>query len=370
MKKTIALLLCCAMLLLSLASCNAKEELPTDVSETETETETEEATQKETNKKTLSYKDSMITASLSSGASLRDPFVLLHEGKYYVYGTGWTVSVHSSNKLTSSLTNTKECVTRPSDYSDCAWAPEVFLYNGKFYMFTTYKSSRNAHRGCAIFVSDKPDGPFTLHSNGLLDTNGETITSNVYSYSLGHVTPHDWDAIDGTLYIDKEGQPWMIFVHEWTSTDDGVGRMACAKLSEDLTHFISEPIELFRADDATWARGNITDGCFMYETEDGQLLMLWSNHDSSGYSVGIARSESGLVTGPWTHDSIMLYSKKYTNVYDGGHGMIFTDTKGYMWMAIHSPNAIVGNRVETPTYIPIKEQNGTLVWDRLERDLR
>ncbi len=370
MSKTIALLLCCAMLLLSLASCNTKEELPTDVSETETETE--EATQKETEKKQNAlrpYQNTIITAPLTGGRNLRDPFVLLHEGKYYVYGTGWTVSVHSSDKLTSTLTNTRECVTRPSDYTDCNWAPEVYYLNGKFYMFTTYKSSKNAHRGCAIFISDKPDGPFKLHSNGYLNIDG-TEASNVTNRSIGHVTPHNWDAIDGTLYIDKEGQPWMVFVHEWTSTDDGVGRMACAKLSDDLTHFISEPIELFRADDAPWARGNITDGCFMYETEDGQLLMIWSNHDGAGYSVGVAKSESGLVTGPWIHDSRMLYSKKYTNMYDGGHGMIFTDTNGYMWMAIHSPNAKVGTRVETPTYIPIKEQDGMLVWDRAERDLR
>ncbi len=370
MKKIILALLCCSMLLMPLASCNAnKAEETQEPTESATQTETEKATQKQTEKKEtiLSYQNSIITAMMSNGNNLRDPFVLLHEGKYYVYGTGWTVSVHKSNTLTSVLADTKGCVSIPADFSDCSWAPEVFFYKGKFYMFTTYKSTRNAHRGCAIFVSDKPDGPFTLHSNGQVDINGNPV-KNPYSHSLGHVTPRNWDAIDGTFYVDKEGQPWMVFVHEWTSTEDGVGRMACAKLSEDLTHFISEPVELFRADDAPWASGNITDGCFMYETEDGQLLMLWSNHDSAGYSVGIARSESGLVTGPWTHDEKTLYSKTYTHVYDGGHGMIFTDTKGYMWMAIHSPNAKVGSRVETPTYIPIKEENGTLVWDRKSRN--
>ncbi len=369
MKKAFLLLLCFTVLLSSLASCNT-EEAQTNI--TDTSTESEKLTVQETKKAPTAlppYKNTLITVPMSGGKNLRDPFVLLHEGKYYVYGTGWTVSVHSSDKLTSILTNTKNCVITPSDYSDCSWAPEVYFHNGKFYMFTTYKSSRNARRGCAIFISDKPDGPFKLHSNGLLNKEGEEIGNN-YSHSLGHVTPHNWDAIDGTLYIDKDGQPWMVFVHEWTSTDDKIGRMACAKLSEDLTHFISEPIELFRADDAPWARGNITDGCFMYETEDGQLLMLWSNHDSVGYSVGIARSESGLVTGPWTHDKKLLYSKTYTDVYDGGHGMIFTDTKGYMWMAIHSPNAKVGSRVETPTYVPIIEKDGTLVWDRTSRDLR
>ena len=149
----------------------------------------------------------------------------------------------------------------------------------------------------------------------------------------------------------------MIFVHEWTSTDDRIGRMACAKLSYDLTLFISEPVELFTARDSAWSAGNITDGCFMYTTEEGKLLMIWSNSDAYGYCVGIAESETGLVTGPWKQQEKTLYSKSDTGSKDGGHGMFFRDAKGNLWMAIHSPNS--GS--ERGVLIPIKESNGTLV---------
>ena len=62
-------------------------------------------------------------------------------------------------------------------------------------MLTTYRSAKTGHRGCTVMKSDTPEGPFK-------------------EISSGHVTPLDWDSIDGTLYIDKDGQPWMVFVHE------------------------------------------------------------------------------------------------------------------------------------------------------------
>jgi arabinan endo-1,5-alpha-L-arabinosidase len=296
----------------------------------------------------LTKKDSLVKLKTGSD-SVRDPFILHYNGKYYMYSTGWVVRQTRSDNLTSRFTAGVECVKTPSDCAGDKWAPEVYEINGKFYMIATYKSSKTGHRGCAVFVSDEPGKGFTIISDG-------------------HVTPSDWDSIDGTLYFDEDGQPWMIFVHEWTSTDDGVGRMACAKMSDDLTHFISEPVELFRATDAPWARYTITDGCFMYRTKGGKLLMLWSNLDAGGYCVGVAESETGLVTGPWIQHEEPLYSKTYTEEYDGGHGMIFTDGSGYMWMVIHSPNGgISAGRVETPILVPLKEENDNLVWDTLDR---
>ena len=43
--------------------------------------------------------------------------------------------------------------------------------------------------------------------------------------------------------------------------------------------------------------------------------------------------------------------------------MLFTDTDGQMYLSIHSPNNSSAGRKETPVFIPVREQNGTLVWD-------
>lgn len=278
----------------------------------------------------------------SSILKLRDPCVIKADGVYYMFGTGW--SGYKSETLDGKWESLGCVVEWPEDTDGDCWAPEVYEYNGAYYMFTTYRSKETGYRGCAIFRADNVAGKYKLHSNG-------------------HVTPKDADAIDGSLYIDRDGQPWMVYVNEWTSTEDGIGRFSCAKLSSDLTEFISEPIELFRADDAAWCRSAVTDGCWIYECQDGSLLMLWSSWDEYGYCVGLARSASGDITGPWEHLDDRLYSQKMTGRYDGGHGMLFTDYDGKLWMSIHSPNNMQPRRGEKPIFIPLKEENNLLVWD-------
>lgn len=280
---------------------------------------------------------------------LRDPFVLAENGIYYLYGTqvttdwdegtNWACYKNTSGHLDGEWIKIENIANMPKSAEKNCWAPEVHKYNGAYYMFASYYSSETNHRGCTVLKSDLPDGPFGEITNG-------------------HITPADWDSIDGTLYVDEDSQPWMVFVREWTCTDDNIGRMAAAKLSKDLTHFISEPIELFRADDAPWIKWHITDGCFMYKTKENQLLMLWSNFDEYGYCVGVARSNNGKIDGEWLHDKDVLFSKSTFGQYDGGHGMIFTDFDGQMYLSIHSPNSPTNYRSERPIFIPVYEENG------------
>lgn len=279
---------------------------------------------------------------------LRDPFVLLENGVYYMYGSlmpkeGWENTEYacyvSNGDLEHWTRSEGQLYEVPKNAVKNFWAPEVHKFNGKFYMFATYFSSQTNHKVCTILESESPLGPFKEIS----DTN---------------ITPSDWDCIDGTFYADEEGNPWMIFVREWISTNDKVGRMAAARLSEDLTHFVSEPIELFRADDPVWNPHEVTDGCFMYKTKDGHLLMLWSNVDDFGYCVAVARSENGKPDGKWIHDRKQLFSKGMHGEKDGGHGMIFTALDGKKYLAIHSPNT---PPKETPVFVEIKEEDGTLV---------
>ena len=281
----------------------------------------------------------------SNEKKVRDPFVLSDNGTYYVYGTGWKCFRNVSGKLTGpwKKTDIEVNMAHPETDGGSHWAPEVHKYNGAYYMFTTYLNSVTNHRGCIILKADSPEGPF----NEITD---------------GFITPAGWDSIDGTLYIDPDGQPWMVFVHEWTSMPDGVGAFAAAKLSDDFTHFTSEPIELFKANEPGWAAANVTDGCFMYTNEKGELLMLWSNFDSFGYAVAVAKSSNGRLDGEWTHEAEPLYSKYMTNVYDGGHPMVFTDTDGQKYLVFHSPNTAADDRKERPTFIAIEERDGKIVW--------
>ena len=275
---------------------------------------------------------------------MRDPFVLVEDGVYYAYATGWKCFKNESGNLEGKWKKVDIEVTlaNPDTDGGSHWAPEVHKYNGAYYMFTTYFNSVTEHRGCIICKSDSPQGPFVEITNGF-------------------ITPSDWDSIDGTFYVDPDGQPWMVFVHEWTSMPGSVGAFAAAKLSEDLTQFISKPIQLFKANEPKWAVSGVTDGCFMYTTKDGELLMIWSNFDSFGYAVGVAKSSNGRLDGKWTQEITPLYSKCMTGIYDGGHGMIFTNTDGTMYMSFHSPNTATEDRLEKMTFLAIEEKDGTLI---------
>jgi hypothetical protein len=281
---------------------------------------------------------------ITTDVSLRDPCILLENGVYYMYGTGWKFFKNSSGTLQGPWEGPFPCVTeKPADSDSQYWAPEVHKYDGAYYMFTTYHKVDNDHRGCVIYRSETPEGPFEMWSDG-------------------HVTPSDWDCIDGTLYVDDSGQPWMVFVHEWTGTPDNIGRMSIAKLSPDLKKFISEPKDIFSATEAKWATGTITDGPWLYRTRGGDLLMIWSNFDEAGYAVGIARSSNGKIDGKWQQLDYQLYSNRFAGSFDGGHGMLFRDANG-LFLSIHSPNNASDKRKTLAVIVPIKETGNMLFWD-------
>jgi hypothetical protein len=135
------------------------------------------------------------------------------------------------------------------------------------------------------------------------------------------------------------------------------GEICALPLSADLRDPIGKPLMLFRASEATWIRpfagqyDFVTDGPFLYRANNGQLLMLWSSFGHGGYTLGVARSLSGTVIGPWTQDTEPLYTS------DGGHGMLFHAFDGQLMLALHQPNSTPNER---PVFIAVEDRNGTL----------
>lgn len=280
---------------------------------------------------------------------IRDPFVLpiAAEGAYVLFGTrgpeSWTNSATGIDCYTS--TDLQHWggpfpAFRPpvGFWADRNfWAPEVHAYRRRYYMFITFKSAE-ARRGTQILAADSPRGPFVPISDG-------------------PATPRDWECLDGTLYVDSDDLPWMVFCHEWVQVGDG--EICAVRLSEDLTTPVGQSHVLFRASEAPWAeelnskgrRGYVTDGPWMHRTASGDLLLLWSSFRGGAYTVGVARSESGDVLGPWRQIPEPLYAA------DGGHCMIFRTFDGGLRLAFHSPNASPGER---PKFVGLHEDGSAL----------
>lgn len=261
--------------------------------------------------------------------NIRDPFVFPYEGKYYLYGTrvgipnGFDVYISEDLENWTSAKPVFEYVEGSWAETDF-WAPEVYLYHGRFYMFASFKGSKR-HRGTAILVSSRPDGLFVEHSDGA-------------------VTPTEWECLDGTLYVSENGTPYMVFCHEWQQI--GNGTVCSVELSRDLKCAVSEPRVLWSAGDAIWAHNlswgqhdvnYVTDGPYLI-SKDHKLIALWSSFNENGYVEAITRSDNGDVTGSWTIDETLLYDG------DGGHGMIFETFDGQCKFVYHSPNTYYDER--------------------------
>ena len=273
--------------------------------------------------------------------NIRDPFVLKEDGKYYLYGTrgetAWTkaegLDVYVSDDL-ENWSGPHECFSVPENFwgEKEIWAPEGHKYNGSYYMFASFYSEKRS-RATQILKSDTPMGPFLPFTDDA-------------------ITPVGWTCLDGTFYVDKNGEPYIVFCREWVQVTDG--EFHAMKLTKDLTAAAGEPKLLFSASQPEWADKTrdmfVTDGPFLYRTSEGRLLMIWSTFTPSGYVQAIAYSDNGEIDGNWLHEKPMFDK-------DGGHGMIFEDYNGQKHLILHSPNE---NPLERPVLFDIVEKDGTL----------
>ena len=229
------------------------------------------------------------------------------------------------------------------------WAPEMHEHKGKYYLFVTLTSSEfhknmkkpkgqkkwpNFHkRGTHIFIADSPMGPFKAFDN------------------KPH-TPENWMALDGTLYVENN-KPYMVFCHEWVEIVDG--SIDYIQLSSDLSKTVGNSHKMFHASEANWSTSKtnkVTDGCFMYKTKSGKLIMIWSSFGVKGYAIGIAESKSGKLKGPWIQQNKLLFEQ------NGGHGMIFKTFQNRLLLALHQPNGPQGQ--ERLKLFEIKDTGETL----------
>lgn len=266
----------------------------------------------------------------SSELRCRDPFIYYHDAEKLYY-----LHVNGGGKLTyyisKDLENWKFCGESFNPEQDFwgtqdFWAPDLYEYKGRFYIFATF-SSPEKKRGTSVLVADSPAGPFKPLVNG-------------------PVTPEGHQCLDGSLFIDTDGTPWLIYCREWLEVGDG--QVCAMKLSDDLTHGISSPVILFKASESGWA-GNVddkaskvTDAPFIYRTDNGKLVMLWSSVSKSTgeYSIGQVFSDGNII-GPWKHDPEPVNT-------GGGHAMLFKNAGGQLMISYHSPN-------KYPEYLTLKK---------------
>lgn len=267
---------------------------------------------------------------------IRDPFVFVENGVYYLIGTtgsdpwgsGSDLALFASYDL-EEFEKKRVMVTDGSlDSYKNIWAPELHKYRGKYYLIVS-AVRKDVGRGSFIFVSDKVDGDYKM------------LTGS-------YATPAEWGCLDATLFV-HEDKPYLCFANEWMTpiTNDGDGSLYMAELSEDLTEIIGKPKKIISgknseiaievSDKSGTVNGYIAEGPYLYE-EDGNIVLLWSTVGKSGYTVVKSVSKNG-VFGDYEFDKIVFSE-------DGGHCMCFTDLEGGRRLTLHQPNGTPNERMK------------------------
>ena len=246
-----------------------------------------------------------------------DPDVLYYDGTYYLYNR-----ISSGNEIFRVYTSpdlvkwtARSVVFTHDDTSSVSgyMSPNVFYYDGVFYLFYAAKNSAGSNR-LYYATADNPYGPFT-------NKNGETPL-------------HDVAEIGGHPYLDESGKVYMSYVRfdngnhiylEEVTLTNGV----FAVVPGTLTKVIS-PTHEYEID----GYGHISEGGVLYKHGGYYYMIYAAGHYQGNYGEAYAISEN--ILGPYTkyeYNEILTSNSHVTGV---GDGVLLPSPDGTeLWMVYH-----------------------------------
>ena len=245
---------------------------------------------------------------------MADPFVLLHEGKYYLYGTtdfnrdkGTTeyngengIRVFESENLRD--WEYKGMALRKGDTigEDNFWAPELVYKNGKIYM--VYTSDEHI----AVATAPSPLGPFTQEKKAWLS---------------------ERRTIDGSFFFDDDCKVYLYYVRLYDGVKVFHNTIYGAPMSSDLLSIDEDNEQMLIEAGEPWETvdGQISEGPYMLK-HNGKYYLTYSANNTrcQDYALGYAVSDSPL--GPFKkYEGNPILHKSDELVGTGHHG--FTTSK-------------------------------------------
>jgi GH43 family beta-xylosidase len=253
--------------------------------------------------------------------NLADPEVLLHDGTYYLYGTGDTrgFDVWKSSDLRSWEKASRAIEAGDGVWGDSAfWAPAVVERNEKFYLF--YSASgplpvdggrRSVRMGVA--VAERPEGPFR-----------EVVPRMPL---LGRAV------IDPDVFIDTDGTPYLYFVAD-INENNGAGQIYVVRLRDDLLGTVGEPVACI-SPSQPWEGTVWNEAPLVLKVKDQYVLMysanFWASHD---YAVGYATAPTPM--GPWDKYDENPIFRRHAGLLGTGHNSIASHPDGSLLTFFHA----------------------------------
>ena len=300
-----------------------------------------------------------------------DPFILYNDtdDTFYMYGT--TDPEKGFRAYASkNLTEWKDLgmVYEKSALSwgkDCFWAPEVYVFDNKFYMFYSANWKHNPLGKEEVFrigvaVSDSPRGPFQdLHDNPVFDPGYPIIDANVfkdedgqfYLYYSRCCYEHPVESelsrrMRASGYYFEIEESWIYGVRlkpDFSGTEGEPTLILTppAEMADKQTIWESQSVLSMEAN-RRW-----TEGSFIIK-ENGKYFIMYSANFFGGqhYSVGYAVSDNPL--GPFVKspDNPILQKNNKNNehaVSGTGHCMALRLKNGKMVCVYHARTPDTGD---------------------------
>lgn len=223
-----------------------------------------------------------------------DPYILKVGKNYYLYATtdaGYGYRVSTSTDLVN-WSSLGYCAVKGDIIGDGNfWAPEVYSYNGRYYML--YSTDEHL----ALAVADAPTGPFKKTSDSYL------IADN---------------CIDGDIFFDEDGEIYLYMAY-WA--DSGEEVWGC-KMTSDLTVIPETLTQLTTCNDD---EGGVNEGPYMLKY-NGKYYLTYSvnGYTDKNYAVRLAVSDSPL--GSYTARGTIL--EKSGPIVGTGHHCFTTSPDG------------------------------------------
>ena len=156
--------------------------------------------------------------------NIGDPYVLRHGGQYYLYATSHFNGFYCwKSKNLADWSKPKICylADERSFGNSCFWAPEVYEFGGRFYMYYTaqWKIYKREELRIGVAVAEQPEGPFIDvweerpmfdFGYGVLDAHilkdGER---NYLYYSRAGANHFVNGAQESEIYVVELGEDWI-----------------------------------------------------------------------------------------------------------------------------------------------------------------
>jgi len=254
---------------------------------------------------------------IADGIFMGDPFILQYEDRFYLYGTtssGEGFKCWSSHNLLDWQEEGYVYRKSKNTWGDSNfWAPEVYLYNGEFYMAYSSKGKdkNNDRMLLCLAKSQTPTGPFV----------------DLYApwFDMG------FSCIDAHIFFDDDQQIYLYFDRvgyegKWPN-GYMYGLIYCMELDKTLqpmsdTVFCSQAEQEWEHPLSMHSRCN--EGCSILKYGDKYYMTYSANHYADPY-YGIGYSTAPAPLGPWIKSEAnpLVGMNEQAGIFGPGHNSFF-----------------------------------------------